>query len=136
MFGFSFRRRKSRKRCQRSKLLRIEALEDRRMLVAADIVFLVDASRTLDTSPTREWLDSIVDELDGTLRSAVDNIDARYGVVAFGQQLLDGTHRAAHSQVVDLNATSGTVFERLWSDSDHAIDLQAAIGNIVALGGG
>jgi hypothetical protein len=72
MFGFRFRSAHLRKRFDRSKRLRIEVLEDRRMLVMADIVFLVDSSLSGLNLSTHAWLKSIVDELDGTLRSAVN----------------------------------------------------------------
>jgi hypothetical protein len=105
------------------------------MLAAADVVFLVDSSFSADGFFTREWLDSVVEELDGTLRSAINNIDVRYGLVAFGQQdVVSAEHRAAHSQVVDVNG-AGTVFQRLWSETDHLTDLQTAIGNLIVNGG-
>jgi hypothetical protein len=94
----------------------------------ADVVFLVDASASAINFQTIEWLDAIASQLDTTLRVSND-VDMRYGVVAFGQQYDNLTHRAAHSHVVDLNG-AGTVFERLWSASDHLSDLQASLTSL------
>lgn len=126
-------------RCSRR--LRIEALEDRRMLTMADIVFLADESGS--EGPTHVWLSGLISgdtDNDGNQdiaslaeRLAAQGVDdVRYGLVGFGQ-----SGRFAHSHVVGTNP--GTQFERLWSDgvtaADHTTDLKAAIANLVADGG-
>ena len=122
----------------RSPHLRFEVLEDRRMLTTlADIVFLVDNSAS-DFAVTKNWLDSIVDDLDSSLRNEND-IDVRYGVTAFGEVYDNSLHRYAHSAVVDTD-TSKSVFERLFSSGataqDHVDDLQAAIDHLIAVENG
>lgn len=134
MFGSWLRPSRSGKRYHRSRRLAGERLERRQMLTAmSDIVFLVDASGSEQTFQTLEWLGSIVQQLDGTLRSA-NGIDVRYGLIGFGQDA-----RFAHSQVVGSNP--GSVFDRLFSDgdtgADHVADIEAAIDELrLQVGGG
>jgi hypothetical protein len=113
--------------------LSFEILEDKRMLASADIVFLVDESESETGSPTQEWLKSIVDDLDASLRTA-RGIDVRFGLVGFGEAFVPT--RYAHSQVVDWSPVGGkTVFQRLFSEGNHVTDLQTAIDGLSEDGG-
>src|SRR5690606_22965238 len=72
--------------------MRFEFLEDRRVLaVMADIVFLVDESGSDQDTQTQNWLATVVDDLATTLDNA--DIDARYGLVGFGESIDTVTHR-------------------------------------------
>lgn len=112
-------------------LVRLERLDERRMLAPmADIVFLFDETQSDSASNTNEWLRSIVDELDSTLRIA-SGIDVRYGLVGYGEP-----GRLAHSQIVDYDPTppNKPVFGRLFSEGNHLADIQAAIDSLSTQG--
>jgi hypothetical protein len=97
----------------------------------ADVVFLVDNSDS-DNHVTKDWLKAIIDDLDSSLRTAA--IDVRYGLVAFGEQYQDLSHRFAHSEVVDTDSTK-SVFNRLFSNgtsgADHRSDLHASLDHLI-----
>ena len=79
--------------------LRIEQLEDRHMLATmADIVFLYDESGSGQNEPTEQWLIDTVSTLETHFDplGTGNDIDARYGLVGFGDP--DGF---ASSQVVN-----------------------------------
>lgn len=133
----------------RSTQLSFESLEDRRMLTTmADIVFLVDNSRSdsEEMLETKQWLEDVVtgDDNHNDIRDTGENdlserlaaqgvTDVRYGLVAFGEGNSIG-FRFAHSEVVDTDATK-SIFERLFSSgatpADHISDLTAALDHLI-----
>ncbi len=77
----------------------LELLESREMLASsADIVFIVDESRSSLTSSDRDWLIAAVTHLDQNL--LIESIDRRDGMVAIGNEDTDPIigERFAHSQ--------------------------------------
>src|SRR5688500_8793115 len=90
----------------RPKAHAFEQLKDRRLLAPmADVLFLFDESQSGEAQPgqpgpTQQWLASIADELDASLRST-RKIDVRYGLVGFGDVDEFTNTRYAHSQIAD-----------------------------------
>ena len=125
-------------RCRTSTLprqLRFEFLEDRRMLsTMADIVFLVDESGNFGETDYQDWLLAMVsgiNGLDATLRNT-NGIDARYGLVGFGEGILQSGHTVfGHSQVVN-TSVSTTDPAALFGT---ATQLQLAIDQLAMTGG-
>jgi hypothetical protein len=116
----------------RARKLRLEPLEDRSMLtVIADIVFLYDESISGFQDNLKSWLSNLVAGTNG-LHAALDNsgIDVRYGLVGYS-----GSPRSdPHSFVVG-DDTSNSVFQRVWSETDHVDDINAAIALLEGNGG-
>jgi hypothetical protein len=85
-----------------SRKLRLEALEDRRVLSAAtDIIFLFDESASGVNSPLPDWIAEVAQEL--TLQIGLSDADARFGLVGFGE---DQIQQYAHSHLIDTNNDS------------------------------
>ncbi len=71
------------------------------MLAAmADFLFLVDESGTEQDTHTQDWLATVVDDLHAAL--AATDINARYGLIGFGEGLppLGNDARFAHTQLL------------------------------------
>ncbi len=88
--------------------LRLEALEDRRMLSAeADIVFLIDKSKSSGEEYT--WIGDMVSEVGGLndyLTDPLRDIDPRYGLIGFGNGGITGAGGYGFSHVLDINDTN------------------------------
>ncbi len=86
-----------------SRLMRLESLEDRRMLSAeADIVFLVDKS--MSSTEEYTWIGDMVskeDGLDDYLTDPLRDIDPRYGLIGFGDTGETGALGYGFSHVLD-----------------------------------
>ena len=94
---------------------------------------MIDESASGDNVNTKEWIGSIVDDLDASLRGR--GVDVRYGLVGIGD-IDEGLPRFAHSQLVDFNPAPGkTAFERLYSSGNHLTDIQTAIAALDEDGG-
>jgi hypothetical protein len=91
-------RRKTRKQCN-CRALHLEALEDRRLLTSADIVFLVDESGSGDVSNMWAWLKDTVFAPNPVSSNPIkQSLDAqgitevRYGLIGFGGQATNRAH--------------------------------------------
>ena len=84
-----------------SRQLRIESLEDRRVLSTSNVVFLFDETES-SNSFQEDWLIDIVAQLDNSL-DQVGISSRQYGLVGYGD---DESSERAHSHVVDPSPSS------------------------------
>ena len=106
--------------------LSIERVEDRRMLAAADIVFLVDESSS-QRPAVADWLgDRLVPALEDAFVAA-EIIGGQYGLVGFAD--FNNSSRYAHSEVVN-TALPVSNANSLWGNSaDFTVAAQSLVSN-------
>lgn len=115
----------------RQKKLRVERLEDRRVLAAsADIVFIFDESESGATSAAKTWLDDEVFASTPGGSFAISDVlleqgftDVKYGLIGYGSV---GNNERAHSYV--LNSGADPLFGTA-AEMDAALDILKSDGD-------